>query len=164
MRNVYRVLAGLIAFEVIVQAAAVAYGVFGLGKYVEDGHTVTKSMMEEGSDTSFTGLGGLALHGINGTMIIPLLGLVFLIVSFFARVPKGVMWAAVTFGLIIVQVALGVFAHSVPALGILHGPNAIVLFGTALMAYMAASKAPATTTAATPGTPGAAAAGTTTRV
>jgi hypothetical protein len=136
MRNVYRVFAGLIAFEVLVQAAAVVYGVFGLAKYVDDGHTLSKSMFEEGSDTSFTGLGGLALHGINGMMIIPLLGLLFLIVSFFAKVPKGVMWASITFGLIIVQVALGIFAHSAPALGILHGPNALALFGVAVMAYM----------------------------
>jgi hypothetical protein len=141
MRNVYRVFAALIALEVLVQASAVAYGIFGLGKYVEDGHTFTKSMMEEGSNTSFTGLGGLAVHGINGMMVIPLLGLLFLIVSFFAKVPKGVMWALITFGLIIVQVALGLFAHDVPALGILHGPNALILFGAAVMAFMR-SKAP----------------------
>jgi len=145
MRNVYRVLAGLIAFEVLVQAAAVVYGVFGLAKYVDDGHTLSKSMFEEGSDTSFTGLGGLVVHGMNGMMVIPLLGLLFLIVSFFAKVPKGVMWAAIVFGLIILQVALGIFAHSVPALGILHGPNALVLFGAAVMAFMRAKTAAATT-------------------
>src|SRR5215203_1197985 len=132
MRNVYRVLAGLIAFEVLVQAAAVVYGVFGLAKYVDDGNTLTSSMFDEGSDTSFTGLGGLMLHGMNGMMIIPLLGLLFLIVSFFAKVPKGVMWAGITFGLIIIQVALGLYAHDYPVLGILHGPNALVLFGAAV--------------------------------
>ena len=149
MRAVYRFFAGLIAVEVVIQAAAVVYGVFGLAKYVDDGHTVSKTMFDEGSTASFTGLGGLALHGINGTMIIPLLGLLFLIVSFFAKVPKGVMWALITFGLIIIQVALGIFAHSVPALGILHGPNALLLFGVAIMAFMrskkpAAAAAPAT--------------------
>ena len=148
MRAVYRFFAGLIAVEVVIQAAAVVYGVFGLAKYVDDGHTVTKSMFDEGADTHFTGIGGLALHGMNGTMLIPLIGLLFLIVSFFAKVPKGVMWAAITFGLIIVQVALGIFAHSVPALGILHGPNALLLFGVAIMAFMR-SKATAVTAPAT---------------
>jgi hypothetical protein len=136
MRGVYRFLAALIAVEVLVQAAAVAYGVFGIGKYVDDGHDLTKSMFEEDSNTSFTGLGGLILHGMNGMMIIPLIALIFLIVSFFAKVPKGVLWALLTFVLVIVQVALGLFAHSVPALGILHGPNALLLFGVALMAFM----------------------------
>jgi hypothetical protein len=154
MRAVYRVFAGLIAVEVVIQAAAVAYGVFGLGKYIDDGHTVNKSMIDDGN-TSFTGLGGLALHGINGTMIIPLLGLLFLIVSFFAKVPKGVMWALITFGLIIVQVALGIFAHSVPALGILHGPNALLLFGVAMMAFMRSKPETAATTAPVAGQPAA---------
>ena len=162
MRNVYRVFAAIIAVEVLVQAAAVVYGIFGLSKYVDDGHTLNSQMFEDGSNTSFTGLGGLVLHGMNGMMVIPLLGLLFLIVSFFAKVPKGVMWALITFVLIIVQVALGLFAHSIPALGILHGPNAIVLFGAAVMAYMR-SKAPAEATTAAPEY-GAAPAGTTTQV
>jgi len=148
MRNVYRAFAAIIAVEVLIQAAAVVYGVFGLSKYVEDGHTLNSQMMEDGSNTSFTGLGGLVLHGMNGMMIIPLLGLLFVIVSFFAKVPKGVMWALITFGLIIVQVALGLFAHDIPALGILHGPNALVLFGAAVMAFMR-SKAPEATGATT---------------
>jgi hypothetical protein len=154
MRTVYRVFAGLIAAEVVIQAAAVAYGVFGLGKYIDDGHTINKATVED-SSTSFTGLGGLALHGINGSMIIPLLGLLFVIVSLFAKVPKGVMWALITFGLIIVQVALGIFAHAVPALGILHGPNALVLFGVAIMAFMRARPVPASATAPTAGQPAA---------
>jgi hypothetical protein len=146
MRTVYRVLAGIIAFEVLVQAAAVVYGVFGLANYVDDGHDLTASMFEEGSDLSFTGLGGLILHGMNGMMIIPLLGLIFLIVSFFAKVPKGVMWAAITFGLIIIQVALGIYGHEVAALGILHGPNALLLFGVAVMAFMKSKTPTAVTT------------------
>ena len=154
MRAVYRFFAGLIAVEVVIQAAAVVYGVFGLAKYVDDGHTVDKTMIDD-PNVHFTGLGGLALHGMNGTMVIPLLGLLFLIVSFFAKVPKGVMWALITFGLIIVQVALGIFAHSVPALGILHGPNALLLFGVALMAFMRSRPAAVTPAAPVAGQPAA---------
>jgi hypothetical protein len=163
MRNVYRALAAIIAVEVLIQAASVVYGVFGLAKYVDDGHTLTSQMFDEGSNTSFSGLGGLMLHGMNGMMIIPLLGLLFLISSFFAKVPKGVMWALITFGLIIVQVALGLFAHDIPALGILHGPNALVLFGAAIMAFMRA-KAPEAAAAPAAATYGATTAGTTSQV
>ena len=65
MRMVYRVLAGLIAFEVLVQAAAIAYAIFGFGKWIDDGATVDKNTFDSNS-TSFHGLGGFILHGING--------------------------------------------------------------------------------------------------
>ena len=40
------------------------------------------------------------------------------------------------FGLIVLQVALALFAFSVPALGALHGINALAVFGTAVRASM----------------------------
>ena len=46
MRATYRVLGYLIALEVIIQAAAIAYAMFGLGKFVEGGGTVDKAMVE----------------------------------------------------------------------------------------------------------------------
>ena len=51
-------------------------------------------------------------------MLIPLVGLILLIVSFFAKVPEGPKWAGMLFGGIVLQVALGVLAHSVPILGL----------------------------------------------
>jgi hypothetical protein len=139
MRGVYRFFAGLIALEVLVQAAAIAYGVFGLFNWIDEGkgHVVDKAAADNES-LSFHGVGGFAVHGINGTMIIPILALLFLIVSFFAKVPGGVKWAALTFLFVVIQVLLGMFAHSVAALGILHGPNAIVVFGLAITAFMKA--------------------------
>ena len=133
MRSVYRVFAFIIAAEVVVQAAAIAFAVFGLGKWVEDGGTLDKAVMES-DDGGVGGVLGFAIHGINGTMIVPLLALVFLVISFFAKIPGGVKWAGITFLLVIVQVALGMFGHSVPALGALHGINALALFGVAVMA------------------------------
>jgi heme A synthase len=59
-----------------------------------------------------------------------------------------VAWAGAAFGTVIVQVALGIFAHSVPALGMLHGAVALVLLVVALIAARKAS-APATTPADT---------------
>ncbi len=74
------------------------------------------------------------VHGMNGTMLIPLIALVFMIVSFFAKIPGGVKWAGFVLLAVVVQVLLGMFAHEVPSLGILHGVNALVLFGLAVMA------------------------------
>ncbi len=144
MKGAYRVFGYLIAAEVVIQAAAIALAVFGLGKWIDDGGTLTKSVMENG-DTSIDGVVGFAIHGINGTMIIPILGLVFLIISFFAKVPGGVKWASITFGLIVLQVLLGMFAHAVYALGVLHGINAFAVMGVAASA--AARAKPAATTA-----------------
>jgi heme A synthase len=68
----------------------------------------------------------------------PILGLILLVVSFFAAksVPGARKWGAIVFGLIILQVALALFAFSVPALGALHGINALAVLGTAIRASM----------------------------
>ena len=47
-------------------------------------------------------------------MIIPLIVILLLIVSFFAKVPGGVQFAAIIFGLVALQVFLGIFSHSIP--------------------------------------------------
>ncbi len=147
MRAVYRVLAGLVALAVVVQAASMVYAVAGLGKWVDEGGTFDKASGEamiEG-DVSFTGAGGFALHAIEGMMIIPALALLLLIVSFFAKVPGGVLWAGLIFLDVILQVALGIFGHEIPAVGALHGVNALVLFGLAVTAAMRARDRAVTT-------------------
>jgi heme A synthase len=139
MKTAYRVFAYLIAALVMVQAAAVAYGFFGLGKWVEDGGTLDKGAME--SDTvHFTGGGGLAVHGIVGSAVVPLVALLFVVLALFAKVPGGVKWALITFATVVVQVVLGIAAHSVPALGMLHGLVALALFGVAITAAMRVSR------------------------
>lgn len=137
MRTAYRVLAFIIAAEVAIQSAAIAYALFGLGLWVDGGGVLDKAAMENPSVT-FAGDGGFALHGINGEMVIPVLVIVFLVLSFFAKVSRGVMWAGITFGLVVLQVLLGLFGHAVPFLGALHGINALLIFGVAVMAAMAA--------------------------
>jgi len=132
MRTAYRALAYIIAAEVAIQAAAVAYGLFGLGKWIDDGGTLDKAVFEDES-ASFTGVVGLAIHGINGMMVIPIIALLLLLLSFFARVPGGARWAGGIFALVVIQVLLGTFAHAVPQLGPLHGINALILFSVAIM-------------------------------
>jgi hypothetical protein len=141
MRATYRVLAYLLALEVVVQAAAIAWAVFGLSTWIENGGVLDKAGMES-EGTAFDGVLGFAVHGINGQMIVPAIALIFFVVSFFARFPGAVAWAGAALGTVIVQVALGIFAHSVPALGMLHGAVALVLLVVALIAARKASGAP----------------------
>jgi hypothetical protein len=133
MRSVYRVLAGLIALQVAIQAMAMVYAVAGLGIWVDGGGVLNKAAFES-EETLFPEMVGFIIHGMNGMMVIPALGLLLLIVSFFAKVPGGVKLAAAVLGLIVLQVALGLFGHSVAALGALHGLNALVLFSAAVFA------------------------------
>ncbi len=89
MRNVYKVLAYLVAIEVVIQAMAIAYGIAGVAHWVEEDGGVLNKAVFDSDDPDFTGIGGFITHGINGTMIIPLLVILLLIVSFFAKVPGG---------------------------------------------------------------------------
>jgi len=132
MRTAYRALAHVVAILVAIQAMAAVYAIAGLGKWVDDGGVLDKAAFE--SDDPFPEVVGFAVHAINGMMIIPLIALALLIVSFFARVAGGVRWAVIVLVLVVVQVALGLFGHDVPALGALHGLNALVLFSAALQA------------------------------
>ena len=145
MRSAYRVLAFIVAALVVVQAAAIAYAVAGLGKWVQDGNTFDKAAFED-ENLSFDGIVGFMIHGLNGMMLIPLVALILLIVSFFAKVPGGVGRAALVLVLVVVQVTLGLFGSEIPILGGLHGINALILFGTAVMAGVRAKE----TVAATP--------------
>jgi hypothetical protein len=141
--KVYRFFAYLIAVEVVIQAAAIAFALFGLGKWVEDdGGVLNKAVLDNSDDLDFTGVLGFAVHGMNGMMIIPALSLIFLIVAFFAKVPGGVKWAAIVLLLVVVQVTLGLTAHSVVYLGPLHAINAFLILGVAINAGRLASAAP----------------------
>jgi hypothetical protein len=117
-----------------VQAMAIAFALAGLGKWVEDeGGVVNKHTFDDPS-TTFTGVVGFMVHGINGEMIIPLLVLVLLIVSFFAGVPGGIRMAAIILGLVVLQVALGIGLHGLPYLALLHAVNAFAILGAAVYA------------------------------
>ncbi len=132
MKQTYRVLAGLIALGVLGQAAAVAFGWFDVINELDGGVDI---------DENFEGNAGHMLHGIVGMYVMPLLGLILLIVSFLAAkvVPAARLWAAVVLVAIVLQVVLAIVAFSAPVVGILHGANALVIFGAASRAGMLAS-------------------------
>lgn len=136
MRKTYRIVADIIAIDVVIQAMAIVFGIAGLFKWIDDGATLDSAVIEswETDPPTFTGAIGHFIHVMNGTFLIPLLGLILLIVAFFAKVDGGVKWAAIVAVSIVVQVAVGISSADVPALGLIHGLNAFVLFGAALMA------------------------------
>src|SRR6266511_6314828 len=95
MRNVYRVLAILIAVAVALQVASIALAGFTEAKDAENGTTI-------GADYSNF---GQSYHSIAGTAI-ALLALILLIVSFLTDVPRGRTLAGIIVGLVAVQFAL----------------------------------------------------------
>lgn len=156
MRAVYRVLAWLVAVEVLVQAAAITWAVFGLGQWIQGGGVLDKSVMES-EVQAFPAETGFMVHGLNGQMVVPVLALLLLVVSFFATVPRGVALAGGVVGLVAVQVALGMLGHGLPWLGLLHGANALALVAVAVVA---ARRAGARAVVASPRTAGRHTAGT----
>ena len=132
MRKAYRILAWAISVEVVIQAMAIAFALAGLGKWIDDGHTLNKKIADD--HPSFTGSVGFPVHAINGEMLIPLLAIILLIVSLRARIPGGTRWAGYILGLIVVQVILGITAGDVPYLILLHAFNAFLIFSTAFLA------------------------------
>ena len=86
MKSAYRVLAFVIAGMVAFQSAVIVFAIFGLFAWVEQGGVVDAAARQT---ASFTGDVGFMLHGIAGKMVIPLLGLVLVIFSFFAKIPAA---------------------------------------------------------------------------
>ncbi len=149
MRIAYRTLGFLIAALVAVQAASHAWSSAGLGLYVAEGHTVDSSLLESPT-LPFPEALGFMIHGLNGMYIIPAVALALLVVSFFVHLRGAVLFAAITLGLVAIQVTLGLLGHGLPTLGLLHGLNAILLVCSAL--YTQSLAAPSRAVAATAAT------------
>lgn len=133
MRKVFSALAWIIAGGVVVQAAAIAFAFGGVLNRVSEGGVVDKALLESGG-AGGTGELGFWIHGIVGGVVIPLLALALLVVSFFVRARGARLWAALTFGLVALQVALGFSITDVPYLGLIHGANALAIVLAAGMA------------------------------
>jgi hypothetical protein len=143
MRKTYRVLADIIAIEVVIQAMLIVWGIAGLFNWIDEGATLDKSVVKgwDKDPPTFEGAIGHFIHGMNGQFLIPLIGLALLVVSFFAKVPRGTTLAVVIVVTIAVQVIAGLTADAVPYIGLVHGLGAFIIFGTALAAAKAAKQA-----------------------
>lgn len=134
MTKAFRVLAFLVAALVVVQASSMVWGIAGLISWVDEGNSFTSDLMEEGAEAPFTEVAGFMIHGINGTMVIPIVALILLIVGLIAKFPGAKKYGAAVFLLVVLQVFLGIMGYEASIAGALHGINALVLFGTAVMA------------------------------
>jgi hypothetical protein len=153
MRKTYRILASTIAVLVVVQAMMMVWAIAGLFTWIDEGATLDKSVIEgwESEPPTFAGslghflhagpIGGGEVFGL-GLGLIPLLGLALLIISFFAKVPRGVGLAVAIVVSIAVQILAGTFAEpGMIWLGLVHGLNAFILFGLAVFAARSAKEA-----------------------
>jgi hypothetical protein len=122
MKQAYRVLAFSVALGVVIQASSIALGWFLTLHEIDDGATI---------DKNYDGNIGHTLHGVFGMGLIPLVALALFIVAFFAHVPDGVKWAGFVLLAVVAQVILAFISFGVPAVGALHGINALVVMGLA---------------------------------
>jgi hypothetical protein len=60
--------------------------------------------------------------------------MLLLIVSFFAKVRRGITWALILLGTVLLQIVLALVGFGIPAIGALHGINAIVILALAVVA------------------------------
>jgi hypothetical protein len=132
MRSLYRILAGLVALGVVLQAAFIAVGWFAVMHDTDSGAVYDKNSGDNW---------GQAAHSAVGMMVLPLIALVLLVVSFFAGVPDGVKWAAITFGVTVLQIVLAFASYGAPIVGALHGINAFALAAVASVAMRKARQA-----------------------
>lgn len=144
MQKTYLIVARLISVLIVVQAMAIVFVVAGLFHWIDGGATLDKSVVDgwEDNPPTFQGSLGAFIHFfLVGVVLIPLSGLVLLVVSFFAKIPRGVALAAAIVVSIIVQYLAAVIADSAPWVGLIHGLNAFILLGLTLVAAKAATAA-----------------------
>ena len=135
MRKLYTGLAWTVAGAVVVQAAAIAFAFGGMLNLVSEGGVVDKALLES-FQAGGVGELGFLIHGVVGGVLIPLIALTLLVVSFFVRVRGARLWAAIVFGLVVLQVTLGFSITDMPYLGLIHGANALAVVATASVAAL----------------------------
>jgi hypothetical protein len=141
MRKTYSILAWIVAGGVVVQAAAMAFGVGGMVHFVQEGGVVDKALIES-RQVTYTGELGFFIHAIVGGVVIPLVAVALLIVAFFVKVRGARLWAAVVLGLVVLQVTLGFALRDIPYLGLIHGANALAVLLASVFAALRVRRAP----------------------
>ena len=150
MKRAYAALAFLVCALVAVQAAVAVWAESGLFLWIAGGGSIDQATLESGTLPPFAETAGFMIHGMNGMMVIPVVALLLLVSSFFAKVPRGVAWAVAVAALVALQVTLGILGHSVSIAGLVHGLNAMALFTVALLAGLRAWRSATVPAAAEP--------------
>lgn len=143
MDKIFRVLAAIVCVLVAVQAAAIAWMDSGLFLWISEGGVLDPSVLESETAPPFAEAAGMMVHAMTGMMVIPVLALALLVVGLLTRTRQGAVLGAVVLGLTVLQVALGIFGHSVSAAAALHGLNALLLFAAAFVAARTMLRRPA---------------------
>jgi choline-glycine betaine transporter len=145
MRATYKALCHTIAGLVVVQAAAIAFAMFGVLHFVDGGDSLNKSIAEDRS--GFDGAAGWMVHSF-GAILISVIAIVLLILSLFAKIPGGTKWAGILFLVVLLQWVLAIVAFGAPVVGALHAINAFAIAGVAeAAAKQAGAVAPGAPTA-----------------
>ncbi|WOP19134.1 hypothetical protein [Raineyella sp. LH-20] len=133
MTTAVKYLARLIALLVVVQAAVVVWGVAEEIRFQE---------ANPGAQVPFPV--GAMLHGTIGMYVIPAVALILFILTLIAR--RARLWAGLALVSAVLQVAVGLGGILLsPYLGLIHGVNAFVLAGLAMMTARAIDPSQATT-------------------
>lgn len=132
MKKAYRVLAYVVAVGVVVQAASVVWAISGMFHWIAGGGVVDQAVVES-EGQPFPEALGFAVHGINGSFVIPIAALLLLVSSFLVHARGAIRWAVIVLVLTALQAELGFASHDIPISGAIHGLNALALFTTALI-------------------------------
>lgn len=128
MRTAYKVVAHIIAAAVVVQAALIAWTLFGFIPGFEEG-TVP-------SGPPFSAM----LHGSIGMYAAPVLALALVVIALLGH--AGLKWALWLVAAVVVQIALAFIAFGAPWVGVLHGLNAFTIMALAEVGARAVAHAP----------------------
>ena len=148
MTKTYRTLSWTVVALVLVQAAMIAWGAAGEGRFIDDGGVVDKALVEAakaGGELPFPEVVAFPIHGLNGAFLIPAVALVLLGCSFATRLAGARSYAAVLFVLVVLQGQLGFLMGDLPGVGLIHGGNALLIVLVAAQAARRPALAPSVT-------------------
>jgi hypothetical protein len=128
VNGIYKYLSAFFAIGVVVQIGLAGYGAFYAAHKSDDNtpKVITHDSFEH----------GFGPHGIFGTLLV-LIGILLFIVAAAGRLGRRrITFTAILAGLLVLQLVLAGIGASVPAVGILHGINALAILGLGAMLAM----------------------------
>ena len=128
MRTAYKVVAHIIAAAVVIQAALIAWSMFGLIPDLENG-TIP-------AEPPLTAM----MHGMIGMYAAPVLVLALVVIALLAH--AGLKWALWLLLAVAVQITLAFLAFDAAWVGALHGLNAFTIIALAEVGARAVAHAP----------------------
>ena len=129
MRTAYKVVAHIIAAAVVLQAALIAWAMFGLIPSLRSG------ILPEGPPVA------AIMHGMIGMYAAPVLVLALLVIALLAH--AGLKWALWLLLAVAVQITLAFVAFDAAWVGLLHGANAFAIIALAEIGARSVAHAPA---------------------